>query len=62
MGSYGHIFSTLAFEDLARIQKGSPTLTTFFMSGERIQIPLKAGHHLTASETPLKSNVGLVAL
>ena len=55
----------------ARIQKvlsdGYPThqlsynvfFVLFFM-GERIQIPLKAGHHRPASETPL--NAGLVAL
>ena len=36
------------------------------MRGERIQIPLKTGHHLPASETPFNDgptlNVGLVAL
>ena len=32
----------------------------FYVSGERIQITLKAGHHRPASETPLL-NAGLVA-
>ena len=36
--------------------RGGQTLATFFFfdGGERIQIPLKAGHHLPASETPFK--------
>ena len=30
----------------------------FLMRGERIQIPLKAGHHWPASKTPFKANNG----
>ena len=30
----------------------------FFLVGERIQIPLKAGHHRLASETPFKWRFG----
>ena len=59
-GSYGHIVSTLGFLkscwDSKSFARGGPALTTFFcfvfMEGGRIQIPLKAGHHLPASETP----------
>ena len=36
--------------------RGGPTLQTcfFFLRGEMIQVPLKAGHHRSASETPFK--------
>ena len=37
--------------------RGGSALTTFFFpdnEGERIQIPLKLGHHRAASETPFK--------
>ena len=37
--------------------RGGPTLTMFFSSdneGERIQIPLKVGHHRPASKMPFK--------
>ena len=40
-----------------RFVRGGPTLTAFFltlMRGERIQIPLLAGHQRPASETPFK--------
>ena len=43
--------------------RGGQTLTTFFpwlMREGRFQIPLKAGHHWPACNTPL--NAGLVAL
>ena len=51
----------------ARIQNvfpRGPTLTTFFIQltrGERIQIPLKAGHHRSADDGSTL-NAGLVAL
>ena len=41
-----------ACADPERFARGGPTLTTFFlyfMRGERIQIPVKAGHHRPAS-------------
>ena len=47
--------------------RGGPTLTTFFslMRGGRLKIPLLAGHHRPASETPFNVptlNAGLEAL
>ena len=45
----------------ARIQKvllqgvnNSDSFVGFFVGGERIQIPLKVGHHRSASKTPFK--------
>ena len=37
------------------LAKGGPTLTLlYFLDDEGFQIPLKAGHHRSASETPFK--------
>ena len=49
----------LACADPENFVRGGPTLTTYLfflklMRGEMIQIPLKAGHHQPASETPFK--------
>ena len=45
-----------AFADPESFARGGPTLTGFFSDndGERIQIPLKVGHHRPACETPFK--------
>ena len=41
-------------------QRGSNSATlTIFFRGERIQIPLKAGQHRPASETPFNSLIAL---
>ena len=51
-----------AYADPESVVRGGPTLTFFFfgggggvgeMRGEKIQVPLYAGHHRPASETPL---------
>ena len=51
----------VACADPESFVRGGPTLTTFFsffffslIRGGRIQIPLLAGHHRPASETPFK--------
>ena len=42
-------------EDPESFVRGGPTLTFFWlMRGDRIQIPLKSGHHRPASEAPFK--------
>ena len=44
----------VSFADPESSVLGGPTLTTFFMRGERIQIALKDDHYRPASETPFK--------
>ena len=39
----------------------SATLTIYFFRGERIQIPLKAGQHRPASETPFNSSLDVAS-
>ena len=41
----------IACADPESFVRGGPT---FFMSGERVQIAIKAGNHRPASETPFK--------
>ena len=53
------ILSDVAFKDPESLAGRGPIKTTFlfccfFMRRERIQVPLKAGHHRPASERPLR--------
>ena len=41
--------------DPERFVRGGPTLTMVFLVDERIKIPLSAGHHRPASETPFNA-------
>ena len=41
--------------DPERFVRGGPTLTKVFLVDERIKIPLSAGHHRPASETPFNA-------
>ena len=45
--------------DPERFVRGGTALTTFYllMRGGRIEIPLQAGHHRSARETPFKWRV-----
>ena len=57
MYSYLHTYNTCT--DPESFAKRGPTLTRiflffFFITGERIQIALKEGHHRPVSEIPIK--------
>ena len=51
-----------ACADLESFARGGPTPKTFFVclvnEAERIQIPLKVGHHRPVRETPFKWRFG----
>ena len=56
MVSTASAFSNCSMQGSRKFARGDLTLTMFFSDneGERIQIPLKLGHHRLASEMPFK--------